>query len=521
MKSCRRNAHLQIFSIVEDAAAARELRYPPPCTRSRILHSPRVHVLVLDKREARGFQRITGNSRLLLKHLTQLLLKSGVEMALTQDMILTFLMERGGKVKNSELVSKFKGLINSSDPAEKKQNRELFKRLVNNVAVVKQVDDVKYVAVKKKYQGFITGEKLSFTESACDSSEIENVDIINNNYCRCSPQTVSSSSKSAYDAEFVHPKRPSDYNGSESLTARVLSVTSDARSGKTGSVFALVAIKSPPSELQHDVKGKTSLDAELPPAATAERTLKVKACVAREGFLYRSLRAKRKELEAQGSPQLRRCSKLTRSGGNEAKASDEIPLGPMEHEWLVKSATGCWRQIYSLLLKDPQLAAKPNFMSGFTILHWAAKSGNGEMVCKVIDVSRQTGDAGIDVNAKSYDGYTALHIAAIHSRERVISLLVCEYGASTNIRDNSGKKPYHYLNPDVSVEIRKMLGDPHSLQRDAQNLSELPKGSNTLGKLFQPHIAGHKKKYRRRPSFHFIRDDHEDPRKNFALNRKL
>ncbi|KAI2656701.1 ankyrin repeat domain-containing SOWAHA [Labeo rohita] len=442
-------------------------------------------------------------------------------MALTQDMILTFLLERGGKVKNSELVSKFKGLINSSDPAEKKQNRELFKRLVNNVAVVKQVDDVKYVAVKKKHQGFITGEKLSFTESPCsskstrDSSEIENVDIINNNYCHChTPQTVSNSSKSAHDAEF-------DYNATESLTARVLSVTADAKSGKTGAVFALVAIKSPLSELRHDAKGKTSLDAEPPPAATAERTLKVKACVAGEGFLYRSLRAKRKELEAQGSPQLRRCSKLTRSGGNEAKASDEIPLGPMEHEWLVKSATGCWRQIYSLLLKDPQLAAKPNFMSGFTILHWAAKSGNGEMVCKVIDVSRQRGDAGIDVNAKSYDGYTALHIAAIHSRERVISLLVCEYGANTNIRDNSGKKPYHYLNPDVSVEIRKMLGDPHSLQRDAQNHSDLPKGFNTLGKLFQPHITGQKKKYRRRPSFHFVRDDHEDPRKNVAINRKL
>ncbi len=132
------------------------------------------------------------------------------------------------------------------------------------------------------------------------------------------------------------------------------------------------------------------------------------------------------------------------------------------------------------------------------------------MVCKVIDVSRQRG-AGIDVNAKSYDGYTALHIAAIHSRECVLSLLVSEYSANTNIRDNSGKKPYRYLNPDVSVNIRKMLGDPHSLQKDAQHLSDLPKGFNTLRYLFQPHTAGHKQKYRRRPSFHFIRD--EDPRK--------
>ncbi|XP_051715855.1 ankyrin repeat domain-containing protein SOWAHA [Ctenopharyngodon idella] len=435
-------------------------------------------------------------------------------MALTQEMILTFLLEHGGKVKNSELVSKFKGLINSSDPAEKKRNRDLFKRLVNNVAVVKQVDDVKYVAVKKKYQG-TTGEKITLDNSsfdlkspcssskpARDSSEIENVDIINNNYCHCSTQTVSNSSTSGKDAG-----RP-DYNV-ESLTARVLSVTSDARSG---SVFALVAIKSPQCESQNDENGKTRLktltaDAEPPSPMTMKvKTTAYQSCFAGEGFPYRSLRAKRKELEAQGSPQLRRCSKITKPGGND---SDVIPLGSMEHEWLVKSATGSWRQIYSLLLQDPHLVEKRNFMSGFTILHWAAKSGNGEMVCKVIDVSRQSG-AGIDVNAKSYDGYTPLHIAAIHSRERVCSLLVCEYGASTNIRDNSGKKPYRYLSQDVSTEIRKMLGDPRCLQQDAGNYlkddQNLHRRFNTLSKLFQPHVAGHKKKYRRRPSFHFIRE---------------
>ncbi|XP_051514142.1 ankyrin repeat domain-containing protein SOWAHA [Myxocyprinus asiaticus] len=486
-------------------------------------------------------------------------------MALTQDIILTFLLEHGGKVKNLELVSKFKALINSSDPAEEKHNRDLFKRLVNNVAVVKQVDDVKYVVVKKKYQGF-KGENVSLDNSlfelkspcsrACstlsirDSNEIQNADIINNNYYHCTTQTMSEcrispslkSDRSAkWDAEVIHP----DYNAAESLTARVLSVTSDARSGKTGSVFALVAIKSPPNpqrELQLDERTKTnhkaledSLEQQqlplemLPPPVMAEKTMKLKATachgVARESF--RTPRTKRKELDAPGSPQLRRCNKVTRPGNNESKDCDIIPLGSMEHEWLVKSATGCFRQIYGLLLQDPQLAEKRNFMSGFTILHWAAKSGNSEMVCKIIDVSRQSG-AKIDVNAKSYDGYTPLHIAAIHRHECVLSLLVCEYGANANIRDNSGKKPYRYLSQDVSLDIRKMLGDPQVLQQSAHcylgddhSLSYLPKGFSTLSKLFQPHIAGHKKKYRRRQSFHFISNDHEDSRKNIALNRKL
>ncbi|XP_052010800.1 ankyrin repeat domain-containing protein SOWAHA [Xyrauchen texanus] len=486
-------------------------------------------------------------------------------MALSQDIILTFLLEHGGNVKNSELVSKFKGLINSSDPAEKKNNRDLFKRLVNNVAVVKQVDDVKYVVVKKKYQGF-KGENISLDNSlfelkspcsrACgtlsrrESSEIQNADILNNNYYHCTTQTmsecrISPSLKSDHstkcDAEVIHPV----YNAAESLTARVLSVTSDARSGKTGSVFALVAIKSSPNpqrELQLDERTKhkaleDSLQQQqqlplemLPPSVMSEKTMKLKATayqsVARESF--RTPRTKRKELDAPGSPQLRRCNKVTRPGNNESKDCDIIPLGSMEHEWLVKSATGCFRQIYGLLLQDPQLAEKRNFMSGFTILHWASKSGNGEMVCKIIDVSRQSG-AKIDVNAKSYDGYTPLHIAAIHRHECVLSLLVREYGANANIRDNSGKKPYRYLSQDVSLDIRKMLGDPQVMQHSAahcylgddQSLSYLPKGFNTLSKLFQPHITGHKKKYRRRQSFHFISNDHEESSKNNALNRKL
>lgn len=449
-------------------------------------------------------------------------------MALTQESILTFLLEHGGKVKNSELVNKFKVVINSSDPAVKKENRDLFKRLINSVAVVKQHDDVKYVVVKKKYQGFVKGETISLSNSLVDiksqcfrSDEIQNADIINNNY-NFPTQTASQCSSLKSDrseqikADSVHHGGPSDYN-----LAKVVNVSNvDVRSGQTESVFAIVAIKTPPKpELHCDERGKTHHKAPgnakvMPPQCIAERSTKLKETShLKDGFLYRSTRTKRKELEAHSSPQLRRSSKISRSG-NEVKDTDVIPLGPVEHEWLVKSAKGCWTRICSLLLQHPQLAEKRNFMSGFTVLHWAAKSGNCEMVCKVMDVTRQCA-GGICVNAKSYDGYTPLHIAAIHTHEGVLSLLVCKYGANTNIRDNSGKKPYHYLSQDVSFEIRKMLGDPrflhpngHCQLGDDQNLQEFPKGFKPLGKLFQPHAGGHLKKRRRRPSFRFISDDH-------------
>ncbi|XP_043089124.1 ankyrin repeat domain-containing protein SOWAHA [Puntigrus tetrazona] len=418
-------------------------------------------------------------------------------MALTQDTVLSFLLERGGKVKNSELVSNFKGLLNSGGPAEKKQNRELFKRLVNNVAVVQQVGDVKYVAVKKKHLGCGAGGK---NRSVGTARETESADVINNNY-----RHASNSCRSALEVEVLRSGRPSE----DSLAARALNVTSDARSGKTGVAFALVAVKSPSSE----DKRKTSPKARTGDAEpTPERAVRVKACrsgAAGDGVLYRSPRA-------EGSPHLSRCSRLPRS----AEDPEGIPLGATEHEWLVRSATGSWRQVYGLLLQEPRLALKASFVSGFTVLHWAAKSGNGEMVRKVIDVSRQRG-AGVEVDAKSYDGYTALHIAAIHGHERVISVLAGEYGASAGVRDNSVKKPYRYLRPDASVEVRKLLGDPRGLQRDARDLSELPGGFNALSKLLQPQLAGRKKKHRCRPSFRFVGDDRQDPRKNVALDLKL
>ncbi|KAK1784064.1 hypothetical protein P4O66_004326, partial [Electrophorus voltai] len=171
-----------------------------------------------------------------------------------------------------------------------------------------------------------------------------------------------------------------------------------------------------------------------------------------EAFLelvcWRSARTKQRHSVAPASPALKRVNKDTKPGVD-TKQSVIFPLGPREHEWLVKCAAGQQDQICQLLLQDIKLAEKRNFISGFTVLHWAAKQGNSEIVRKILLLSQQ-GGPGVDVNIKSYDGYTPLHMAAIHSHESVLSVLVRDYGANCNIRDNSGKKPYQYLHKDAS-----------------------------------------------------------------------
>ncbi|XP_036396817.1 ankyrin repeat domain-containing protein SOWAHC [Megalops cyprinoides] len=78
----------------------------------------------------------------------------------TQEAVLQFLTERGGRVKNVELIDHFK-LILPSDPGKKALVKEKFKGYVDNVAFVKLENGVKFVCLKKKYRGSVRriGEK--------------------------------------------------------------------------------------------------------------------------------------------------------------------------------------------------------------------------------------------------------------------------------------------------------------------------------------------------------------------------
>ncbi|KAI4899192.1 hypothetical protein NFI96_005269 [Prochilodus magdalenae] len=488
-------------------------------------------------------------------------------MAVSQGLVLAFILERGGKVRNSELLGAFRGFINSSEPEERRRNRDLFKNFVNSVAVVQQIDEVKYVVAKKKYQELLhagervdepagsLGSSLEASSSSCtttrrssfskrESLDKPRADVLNNNnnsyFCSSAKADCCTGRAGTLPMKPQVPIRGSSDGDAgmmirasqgDSLTATVLSV-SNGRKGKAGAVFAVVAVKSPPpppppphsrSEKVHsmrvkpppkaldDLAAQQQLPCEVLPQPFAGTTAGSGSSCLSEGHLYRSLRTKRRHSVGPISP-------ATKRGSRVAKDPALIPLELREHDWLVTSATGRWAQVCSLLLQDVELAEKRSFISGFTVLHWAAKKGNGKVVRQVLDVARQ-GGLEVDVNAKSHDGYTPLHVAAIHGHEAVLNLLVRIYRANCNVRDNSGKKPHHYLGRDVSPEVREMLGGPrlspqvaeHGHSDEDRHFSDVAKG--TFSKLFQ-HSSGQRKKPRRRPSFHFIRDDHDENRRD-------
>uniref|UniRef100_A0A8C9W249 Sosondowah ankyrin repeat domain family member Aa n=1 Tax=Scleropages formosus TaxID=113540 RepID=A0A8C9W249_SCLFO len=368
-------------------------------------------------------------------------------MAFTQEHVLNFLLDRGGRAKNSELLNSFKERINCDDPAKRKQNRELFKTFVNNVAVVKDIEGAKYVVIKKKYEHLISGK----VDSRHEKGKTLKPDIDH------------------------HLPAPSVKSDSSNISSRNTATGFPLQTDRAGDLTPKNAQTHKEDRLPKYTREEPSVAQDCSPSGE-ERTGKTRP---------------------------------------ELKFPDTIPLEPAEHEWLVRSAAGHWSQVHGLVLQDSLLAKKKDFMSGFTALHWAAKSGNNDMVCKIIEIAKR-GGIKVDVNTKSYGGYTPLHIAAIHNQKSVMMLLVQDFAANVHVRDNSGKKPYHYLPVEASPDLRQLLGGPviphqgtfkEKLEEDL--LPELPKGFNTLSRLFQPH-GGHRRKHKSLTGLYSLTEDMEE-----------
>lgn len=374
-------------------------------------------------------------------------------MSLSQESVLSFLLERGGQVRNWDLVSHFRSLLSSGGPAEQRRSRELFKRLVNSVAVVRHCDGVKFVVVRKRYQDFVRDEKPEPSFSSPNKN----------------PSSAAASDGTVNAEEQRSRAREESVQRKSSTVLKVLNISGE-QPRRSGAVFAVIAVKSPDSAAHQSSQPKPP---PTPAKSFSPCTLKSWGTKQTEG------------IDPPGSPPFRPQSKSTKHADD---ATEAVPLEPLAHQWLVKCAAGLWGSVYALLLRDTRLVHRKDFMSGFTALHWAAKDGNTDAIHKLLEISSRKG-TGVHVNSKSHGGYTPLHIAAIHGHAEVLAVLVQRYGASVNERDNDGKKALHYLEKGASAEVRGLLGgqlqDREKTEDDEDK--EQHKGFNTISKLFHPH----------------------------------
>uniref|UniRef100_A0A8C6AJL7 Sosondowah ankyrin repeat domain family member A n=1 Tax=Monodon monoceros TaxID=40151 RepID=A0A8C6AJL7_MONMO len=418
----------------------------------------------------------------------------------SQAAVLGFLQENGGKVRNSELLSRFKPLLDAGDPRGRAARRDRFKQFVNDVAVVKELDGVKFVVLRKKPRPREGPESLPscFPSTPVASAPPSKITSVSQGETAASGAPSLASAQRAVEApeDPAPPSEPQDTPGAPAseptqLTKGLLLVP--ARQSGMPSDPQITAFElAQPSE---------GLSADGPPPPPP-RALPQKPCMLPvrcvPGPAALRIRAEeqglRRQLSEEPSPRsspllLRRLSveesvlglslgpgrsphlrRLSRAGPRLLSPDTEevpaapppsaVPLEPAEHEWLVRAAGGRWtHQLHGLLLRDLGLAAKRDFMSGFTALHWAAKSGDLEMVQQLVEIARR-GGARVDVNARSHGGYTPLHLAALHGHEDAAVLLVVRLGAQVHVRDHSGRRAYQYLPSGASYALRRLLGDP-------------------------------------------------------------
>uniref|UniRef100_A0A8C3NG86 SOWAHA-C winged helix-turn-helix domain-containing protein n=1 Tax=Geospiza parvula TaxID=87175 RepID=A0A8C3NG86_GEOPR len=230
-----------------------------------------------------------------------------------------------------------------------------------------------------------------------------------------------------------------------------------------------------------------------PPAATPCQVTPIPVLAASTGPpaplpVFQSIRRQLALSKAQGTPSPAHddCrpqprSALAKSSPRNAPSRGPlVPLGQREHAWLVAMSAGCWAQVRGLFLEEPELALQRDFISGFTVLHWLAKHGDGPGLQELAAAARQLGLA-LDVDARSGCGYTPLHLAAIHGHQLVIKVLVLQLGCQVQVRDGSGRRPWEYLGSSTSGEIWQLLEAPRGtimfptqpLARSASSVSKV------------------------------------------------
>ncbi|XP_020507999.2 ankyrin repeat domain-containing protein SOWAHC-like [Labrus bergylta] len=427
----------------------------------------------------------------------------------SQDAVLDFLKERGGKVKNSELIEHFRSVF-PEDPQKKAAVRNRFKMYVDTVAYVKTEDGVKCVCLKKNFRGSlkaaerqpaasqvsgddaaeepaphapgsgfgsdsqvrlprVSSPESSLPDTAGDSGESEGSD--------CVFQEVNSSSGEMGNRGSLHRKESSRERAEKAQEIPEISVIQASPLPAEGSVFNLPAPAETTPTAQVDAAGQ--VEAEV--VTRRSRQVEVEdddddddACSLSDSEGSGSPKGSRKhfiQVMMSSSPQVRRSmvfrgsvhlscrsdsdSASLTSGPDDDRTS--LTLDPLEHEWMMCASDCEWSRLFPLLATEPSLVLRKDFITGFTCLHWAAKHGKPELIAMIINFAKQH-SVPISVDARSNTGYTPLHVAAMHNHMEVVKLLVGAYGADVEIRDYSGRKACQYLTNSVSMDIRDIIG---------------------------------------------------------------
>ncbi|CAL1540098.1 unnamed protein product [Lymnaea stagnalis] len=404
------------------------------------------------------------------------------------DAVLQFMLSKGGRVRNHELVTHFKNVLNH--PINKALNREKFKDYVNELSTIKLDLGEKVLVLKKKYRP-VSGD-FEFSSNSLTSSSSTSL-------------SLSGSSSSSYMKNTVTPKPAAS---EPNLTPAKMTTESTSKSSQKENIPAQndsPRAQSEPPAAHHDEKKEAlndSVDGPMVSKMRSDEHMEVKlrntdrvsansnkfedsVSVSGSNASLASTRSvtsstsgvasmdddpnastisvmdkikKLNKIHSEGelhNPQIanKKSHKFIKVGlsdnlenNGSMSESTHIPLTPEQKDWMVVSSSSEYHEMNRLLSKNPHLAKLRVSHFYKTALHWAAKSGKAEVIKLIAN------KPGVKVDQRS--GYTPLHLAAIHGHEHIIELLVQTFKADPNLRDYSGKKAKQYLKSSASSKAQ-------------------------------------------------------------------
>ncbi|XP_029935927.1 ankyrin repeat domain-containing protein SOWAHC [Myripristis murdjan] len=422
----------------------------------------------------------------------------------TEQAVLEFLMERGGRVQQMELIDHFQSIRGSNEPSGETVD---LKRIVDSVASVTLENGVKFVCLKVD-GGVDAGMRTDadgHEPAECNGNIKETPDSCVNGNPATGEQPAAASSLTAgldNDQQSNGNNQPCIAEHTAAPEAAMEAPTCvggggevklrERRRRESAPAIGTADLESAHPGGSHGQQGRGGRKGYRG-SQRAMLTSGLSEDSAWEGLdslgdvnTPKGSRRNFIELMMSSSPQVRRSlihhgSRLwdsARSDGDSASlhsssATDEdcasVTLDPLEHEWMLCASDGQWESLQRLLAVEPALVAKRDFVTGFTCLHWAAKQGKAELLSRLLAFAKESA-VPVDVNARSSAGYTALHLAAMHGHTQVVRVLVSDWEADPEVRDYSGRRAIQYLPPPLAAGLQEegLVTSP-SAELDSEN----------------------------------------------------
>ncbi|GLV32247.1 sosondowah [Carabus blaptoides fortunei] len=279
---------------------------------------------------------------------------------LSLDAIHEYILGKGGKVANRELVHHFKKyLIN----ADKNEARIRFKEYVNKIACSKTENGEKFIILRTKYASALTS-----TASTPVSSPLNTVGIPSN-LQDVSP--VPSPSK----ARHPPPYRPPPPVSSPSLSIDNISLCSSSMSIKDmeeppqapprrksqSSRTLSVEVDEPPSQQQEQQQQQSEPIAIPQSVENSEQAISVKERTQK----FNRLASVENDLSPQPSQTQKERRRQAETGADEDDGASVTSLDNKRTEWVVAAARGDYQALAKLATANPRLVktkAPPNFL---------------------------------------------------------------------------------------------------------------------------------------------------------------